>query len=123
KPNYVGLFVAAGSNGNTVGGGGTGEGNLISGNAGWGVVINSSGNVLQGNLVGTDAGGLRALGNDTGVSVNGTVNAIGGIGPGVRNVISGNRNGVDFFSADQNILVGNLIGLAAAGPALGNKNT
>jgi hypothetical protein len=124
KPNYVGLFIAGGANGNTVGGNDAAEANLISGNTGWGVVIDSSGNVLQGNLIGTDASGLKALGNDTGVSVTGTVNAIGGIGAGVRNVISANRNGVDFFGADNNILVGNLIGLAADGTTgLGNANS
>jgi parallel beta-helix repeat protein len=69
-------------------------GNLISGNGGFGIVITdpgSSGNVVAGNLIGTDASGTSAIGNgDCGVSVAESFNLVGGATPGARNLISGN---------------------------------
>ncbi len=53
---------------NTIGGSVSGAGNLISGNGDYGVVVfgpygGATGNVLQGNLIGTDASGELNLGN------------------------------------------------------------
>ena len=70
---------------NTIGGTtatpGTGAGNLISGNGGAGVGLTSSatGNLVEGNLIGTDINGTSILTNYRGgVSVAGSANTIGG---------------------------------------------
>ena len=72
-----------------------GAGNiLISGNR----IINNRANgidlfsvaacLVQGNLIGTDAGGVRPLGNaSTGIAISGGTNQIGGLSPGAGNVI------------------------------------
>ena len=53
------------SDDNTIGGSAAGAGNLISGNADWGVFLGPEvrGNVIAGNLIGTDVHGDAALGN------------------------------------------------------------
>jgi hypothetical protein len=78
--------------GNTIGL--AGAGNLISGNGSVGLQLfgaGSSGNVVQGNRIGTDALGAPRLGNAYGLFLNAAPNnLIGGPG-GARNVIAGNR--------------------------------
>ena len=114
-----------------------GAGNVISGNGGDGVVIESEfvprfrifshDNTVQGNLIGTDASGTAAIGN----SGNGVVlreftrdNVIGGADKAARNIISGNQlNGVEITGEDTtgNVVRGNWIGTDATGSAdLGN---
>lgn len=53
-------------------------------------------NIIEGNFIGTDAGGTRALGNKDGILIDANpYNLIGGTAPQSRNLISGNReNGV-----------------------------
>jgi hypothetical protein len=89
---------------NTVGGPASGARNLISGNGGNGVSIlglHSVGEIVQGNLIGTDITGTKALGNTgSGIYVGNLGSAgdaatevtIGGTGPGDGNVISANQN-------------------------------
>src|SRR6185369_8389347 len=87
---------------NKIGGSGPGEGNLISGNKSLGISLNSDSgnNVIQGNFIGTNAGGTAALPNgDLVLKQGGGValtasnnNVIGGTNAGARNVISGNAN-------------------------------
>ncbi|TMQ32745.1 MAG: hypothetical protein E6K70_16885, partial [Planctomycetota bacterium] len=93
--------------GNILGGSVTGAGNVISANGGDGVRIsgtNAAGNLLQGNLIGTDASGTRALGNAVdGIGIaDSSNNTIGGSagntiafngGNGVT-VVSGTGNGI-----------------------------
>ena len=114
---------------NRIGGLTAGERNVISGNDLFGVRISApaaTGNVLQGNFIGTNAAGTAAIPNsDTGVHVaNGQTNTIGGTTVGARNVISGNGNhGVVLVGAGVvgNLVQGNFIGTNAAGSAaLGN---
>lgn len=114
---------------NIIGGLTAGSANVISGNSLGGVLINgsSSENRLQGNLIGTDATGTRALPNIMmGVQVaNGAGNVIGGPEPGAGNVISGNREqGVELFTTSQRATVvqGNFIGTDRTGTLpLGNN--
>ncbi len=88
-PNTVGVLVDVGANNNFVGTDGNGsddrhEGNLISGNAGVGVLISDPGtigNVIAGNFVGTTATGNDPLANgDGGVLIDGGAsgNTVGG---------------------------------------------
>lgn len=113
----------------TIGGTSPAARNVISGNGGRGVQLlsSSSGNLIQGNYIGTDAGGTQDRGNGGwGVFVTGgsTNNTIGGSAPGAGNVISGNgEEGVRIGSAGAsgNVVAGNLIGTDATGSAaLGN---
>jgi hypothetical protein len=87
--------------------------------------IASSGNLVQGNFVGTDLTGGVDLGNaQHGVFVNGAPdNTIGGTSTSARNVISGNGTGVFIQSggATNNDVIGNFIGTnATATAAVGN---
>ncbi len=129
-PNGVGISLAG--PGNTVGGTGAGEGNLISGNEVNGVNFfgeNAAGNLVQGNYIGTDATGSFALGNgECGVGIHGGAgaNVIGGPDAAARNVLSGNKFGV--LIGDQSItgtvIQGNYVGTDASGTmAIPNTQT
>ncbi len=122
---FAGVFVT-GATGNTIGGTAPGAGNLLSGGADRGIDITASGNLVQGNLIGTDVSGTTALGNALGgVLVVGANNAIGGTVAGARNVISGNFDGlqIDGGGSIKNLVQGNFIGTDVNGIAdLGNSN-
>lgn len=102
-PNVAGVFLL-GTVDATVGGATAGEGNRISANTGAGIIVSGDsqrdgvvrssggeavGNVIQGNLIGTSAGGA---GNGFGILLNkGVVGTlIGGPTAGAANVITGN---------------------------------
>ncbi len=119
-----------GAPGNTVGGTTSGARNVISGNRSGGVEIelgSATGNVVEGNYIGTDASGALPLGNSSGgVAIEGGAagNVIGGAQAAARNIISANAWGVsvDPFSAS-NWIEGNTIGLDVSGrSALGNTS-
>ena len=138
-----GMYVS-GSN-NTMGGtSGTNPGgpcagacNLISGNGSGIEIPNGSGNIVQGNFMGTDVTGLLDVGNARdGISIYGFCvvpecvgsenNVIGGVTPFARNLISGN-GGIGVRIEDTplvttgNAVLGNFIGTNSAGTgALGN---
>ncbi len=108
------------SPGNTVGGTAAAARNVISGNIFSGVSIDAggaSGNLVQGNFIGTDVAGANPLGNNDGgvVVFNAPSNTIGGTAPGAGNVISANGGnaGVEIgagAAATGNLVQGNLIG-------------
>jgi len=119
-----GIYLLASASSNTIGGTAAGARNVISGNSLHGVVFQSvgtSGNILQGNYIGTNAAGTAAIANgDTGVlSDYANNNTIGGTAAGAGNVISGNAlYGVFLqYGAGPNIVQGNYIGTNAAGTA------
>ncbi len=92
-PNRYGVQVYAAAENGSIGGPAPGEGNLLSGNTYYGVYISGSGTsgvVVQGNLIGTDAAGTSPLPNRYGVYIaSGAQNAlIGGTDPGEANVIA-----------------------------------
>jgi Right handed beta helix region len=130
-----GLLIDYGSEGNTVGGTVAGARNVISGNVGSGVELSTgnaglpvSSNLVEGNYLGTTAGGNVALHNGRdGVEIIGSShNTIGGTAAGAGNVIAGNAedgvyitnsvlsNGTTYTSSD-NVVQGNLIGWTGMG--------
>ncbi|MCK4614962.1 MAG: right-handed parallel beta-helix repeat-containing protein, partial [Thermoplasmata archaeon] len=71
-PNSVGAYILGGASDNKIGGKEAGERNIISGNTECGVKIMSegtTGNILQGNYIGTDKDGKEALPNKIGVYI------------------------------------------------------
>jgi hypothetical protein len=138
--NYIGTDItgtlALGNNGNGVvagenaliGGTVPEARNIISANGNLGNVAlgyNNSGSAatVQGNFIGTDVTGTRALGGPSaGVNIVSNNNVIGGLVAGARNVISGNSVGIQiggFFSGGPvgNVIQGNFVGLNATGTA------
>ena len=110
-----------------IGGTAAGARNVISGNKYSGIYLYTSGggSILQGNYIGTDVTGTKALGNlNNGINILNGNNTIGGAQTGARNIISGNlKNGVYISSSywAGNILQGNYIGTNMNGTAsLGN---
>ncbi len=121
--------------GNTIGGAGYADRNVIAGNADFGVFASGSGatgNLIAGNYIGTDLTGAHALANqEGGIEIeNADGNQIGGDLPGQGNVISGNGvpsnlagydDGVTLIFADNTLIAGNDIGTDYTGTvALGN---
>lgn len=116
--------------GNIIGGSDPGAANVISGNIGYGILIDkdaetTTANVVQGNLIGTDPTGMTAVGNTFGITIkDASGNLIGGVNTSNRNIISGNTDdGINILgsSATGNTIAGNYIGIAADGTtALGN---
>jgi hypothetical protein len=131
-----GILLNAAGTGNSIGGGGAGQGNVISGNRQSGVELTNgtSGTAIVGNLIGIDPTGTSAQGNSAyGVLIYASSqNTIGGTttasGTGLGNVIAGNAQaGIQIFSpgtsapSTSTVGVGNEIGTNAAGTAgLGN---
>ncbi len=147
----------AGASDTTIGGTASGAGNLISGNDGYGIVMTqfvgdisgfdntgnqpvpTTGNLIEGNRIGTKGTGTAELDNNLGVFIAGaTNNTIGGTVAAARNVISGNVQGeggtlgdgvaivgndaVDGVDDTANVVEGNFIGTEYTGNAeLGNQ--
>ena len=127
-PNQEYGVAVSGGTSNTIGGTAVGAGNVISGNGESGILFNFSsasepGNLVQGNLIGTDSTGKLSLGNDEqGVNIgnNGTGgfnNTIGGTTAAARNIISGNqKGGISLGNAGSgNVIEGNYIGTDVTG--------
>jgi titin len=107
------VSVGAGSGNNVIGGTTPDTRNVLSG-AGEGAALASSGNLFQGNYVGTDPSGTSAVPNFDGLVESGTGDTIGGTVLGARNVFSGNaRSGVLMGFAVNDVVEGNLIGINA----------
>jgi hypothetical protein len=103
--NADGVWLGDGATNNTIGGTTAAARNIISGitdGLGFGVFIHPnnagqlpSGNVVEGNYIGTDVTGNNALGNGFGVVINGGINnLIGGTAAGAGNTIANNTDGV-----------------------------
>ena len=86
----AGLSIYVSAGGNVIGGTGPGEGNVVSGNEGYGLHISSSAvDIIKGNFVGTSAAGTAAIPNALGgIRIgNSAGTVIGGAGGGAGNVI------------------------------------
>ena len=121
---YGGVLLDNGTTNNTIGGTVAGARNVISGNNPAGVFFNgasTSGNLVEGNYIGTDITGTNAVPNTlAGVYLPfGTPgNIIGGTVAGARNVISGNGSyGVYLANpaTSNNVVEGNYIGISPDG--------
>ena len=133
-PNaFQGILFDLGPSRNTIGGTNPAARNVISGNRGYGIWMsdsNTTGNVILGNYIGTDASGSFSVSNalgGIGIFTNGVGHVIGGANPdgSGRNVISGNGGAAIWLSGtgvSNNLVRGNFIGLNAAGTA-GVSNT
>jgi len=128
-----GIAIASGATNTTIGGdrftgsGPLGQGNLISGNKDDGIHIqdvDTTGNQVLGNLIGTNVSGTAALSNlDKGIVIvlGASNNIIGGTTPGVGNLISGNEvDGILLWGAGTtgNQILGNSIGTDVSGTAM-----
>ena len=124
-----GIFIDIGDD-NTVGGTASGAGNLISDNGDDGIELESAatGNVIQGNKIGTDVSGTVDLGNsDRGIEIDDAQdNTVGGTTAAARNLISGNNDdgiGLKDATTTGNLIQGNYIGTNITGTAaLGNSS-
>ena len=122
--NATGIMINGWSSG-VVGGNEPEDRNVISGNSGQGVWLREGYGTVAGNYIGTDATGMLARPNGTGIDLFDGGVTIGGStatpGHAPGNVIAGNTgNGVSIGRAGGTVQ-GNLIGLAADGAsALGN---
>jgi hypothetical protein len=122
-PNGDGVAIDTGATGNTVGGTALAARNVISGNSSLGIGIadvTTTGNVVEGNFIGTNVGGTAAAANPTGVVIDfgASANTIGGTAAAARNIISGNSNiGVDIADGNTtgNVVEGNFIGTDVSG--------
>jgi titin len=119
--------------GATIGGLTAGAGNVIAGNGEFGIVLDqgSTGTLVEGNKIGSNAAGTVAFPNGTqsggvgGIEISDSPNnTIGGTVAAARNLISGNQtDGIDLFRSGStgNVVEGNFIGTDATGSApLGN---
>ncbi len=118
-PNQLGGFAGQFDSNTVIGGTATGARNVISGNGNYGIAFDGGDSAtIQGNYIGTDATGIRAIANGgVGVSVVVTPKThIGGSAPGAGNLISGNGGaGVQIIQARNMTVEGNYIGTNAAG--------
>ncbi len=122
-PNTYGILFDDGSRNNVVGGYLPGEGNLLSGNSGYGLFIYNLGtteNYVYGNFIGTDVSGTVAIPNGNGIVIDGvaTRHIID------KNVISGNiQQGIviHISGSNEHVITRNLIGTDVTGSLpLGN---
>ena len=116
-------------NGNAAGGvaglniaasGVTVKGLIINRFTGIGININGGSATIQGNFIGTNPSGTSALGNGTGIKIDGSSSCtIGGTTAATRNIISGNNgDGVLIVNGgSNNIVQGNYIGVDVTGTA------
>jgi RHS repeat-associated protein/uncharacterized repeat protein (TIGR01451 family) len=116
--------IDVGGSGNTIGGTLPAMRNVISGNGGIGISFGSgifgsaSGNLVQGNFIGTNVTGIGALANQSGITIGrgGSDNRIGGLTAAERNVISGNNfDGIGDSGGGNTTVQGNFIGTQVDG--------
>ena len=123
----IGVVIDSAANYNRVGGVNTGERNVISGNAQYGIYITSTSNEVLGNYIGTSSDGNSPLANNWGIFISNPAqyNQIGSTESGGRNIISGNTTDGVYLSGsgtNYNRIIGNYIGLNPGGNAANEGN-
>jgi IPT/TIG domain/S-layer homology domain len=124
--NQTGVNVSSSMN-VTIGGSTAAARNVISGNGGYGIRLNSGSNlVASGNFIGTDVTGAGPVPNlNYGILADASGSVIGGSAPGAGNVVSANAiDGISISGGVTGVIIqGNFIGTDATGTfALGNQN-
>jgi titin len=121
---YQGVAIVSAAANNTIGGTTAAARNLLSGNGQRGLFLadpDTSGNIAEGNFIGTDVTGTAPLGNASdgiGFFNGASDNVIGGSTPGSGNVIAANGyQGIYVQDAGttQNVVAGNFIGTTVNG--------
>ncbi len=115
--NGAGIYIFSGNN-NLIGGSGSGQRNVISGNINYGICLDVSaetfGNCIQNNFIGVNSLGTAALSNKTGIEVgSGNIRIGGNRLANEGNLISENWYGINIMGGG-NTICGNVIGLNAA---------
>ena len=116
--NYAGIAIVGDAPGCLIGGSVPGAGNLISSNLADAIVIDTSSNIVQGNLIGVDVTGTNAMGNGgfgVTVGVASSGNLIGGAASAARNVIANDQHGIGIYGGTNNVIQGNYIGTDVTG--------
>ncbi len=125
-------IIVQDASGNTIGGTAAGAGNTVGFNLVSGVAIASfgqpaTGNMVQGNFVGTNAAGDDLGNSDSGILVqNASDNTVGGAEAGAGNTVGFNQFGIAIAAdagATGNVVAGNFVGTNAAGDDLGNSDS
>lgn len=116
----AGIWIWVRSVGNLIGGTNTTDRNLISANDTGIYIFNTSGNTVQGNLIGVILAGSSALKNvNNGIVMDGSSgNLIGGTDSSARNLVSGNGASGIYLNgagATGNLILGNYIGVGISG--------
>ena len=108
-----GLILDPGSDGSTI------RGLAIGGFDSAGLTVESDGNTIVGNYIGTQADGLAIVGNGEGVVLHGEGNRLGGPTAADRNVIAANSGAAVSVSggADGTVISGNYVGVDRTGLA------
>jgi hypothetical protein len=124
RNNSIGVGIGVGAAQSTIGGADPAARNVISGNS-QGIVIEQPATTIVGNYIGTDATGMRAVGNSLGLAVAASDVVVGGTSAGSGNLISGNQGvgielgfqvgGQTTKPGDRALIQGNLIGTKADG--------
>lgn len=124
--NVGGVVIYGGAKNNHIGSTAAGAGNVISGNGAQIEIFDagSTGNVIEGNRIGTNAAGTEGLNLGVGIEVYNTSGTIiGGPTSASRNIISGNAPGVFFSATNNNVVQSNYIGTDVTGTArIGNSS-
>jgi len=128
--NGTGVGIDNGVSGNIIGGTSPGAANVIASSSANGFNISdlgTTGNVVEGNFIGTDASSHTGLGNGVGVSIFGGAsgNTIGGTSTAAANVIAGSAAagiGINGTGTTGNVVEGNFIGTdSSSHTGLGNN--
>ena len=125
-PNQCGVFIFAGAHGNHIGSSAALDRNVISGNLTQGVLfvnVGTDGNFCQGNFIGTDSTGLRAIPNKAeGIRIGDSAkNSVVGGTASERNIVASNlASGILLDRALSTVIQGNYIGCNRIGKLLGN---
>jgi hypothetical protein len=123
----TGILIDKGASDNVIGGPGGSLGNVIAPQGDVAISIDdagTSGNVVQGNIIGLNEAGTAAMGTFLGVQIiNATNTTVGGPGPSDGNVISGNTSEGITIAGPNTSVEGNYVGTNVAGnAAIGNQD-